>query len=79
MAKIRKSDRRKYCIGCRDNFYNGNNEYGIKECWCLDDAKVVKKKFVPMDMRPPWDIPPQKTLSCYRKKGYVAVDPKVLY
>jgi len=48
-----KAHKRKYCIRCRDNFYNGNNEYGIQECWCLDDAKVVWKKFVSMDMRPP--------------------------
>lgn len=29
---------RKYCSGCRDDFYNGE---GAKECWSLKTAKVV--------------------------------------
>ena len=31
---------KKYCVGCRDNFYNGNNPYDIQDCWCLQDVKV---------------------------------------
>ena len=27
-----KSEKLKHCVGCRDNFYNGNNPYGITEC-----------------------------------------------
>ena len=34
---------RKCCEGCRDNYYNGKNEHGIKECWSLKNAKVVKR------------------------------------
>jgi len=73
MKKIKKS----YCSGCKDNFYNGHNPYGIEECWALKDAEIVKKKFVPLDQRPPWRMPAETTLSCYRKNGYVALDPKV--
>jgi len=67
-----KQEKRKYCIGCRDNFYNGNNPYGIKECWNLKDAKFVKRKKIPIDLSPPYDhIKKQKVLSCYGQKGYV--------
>lgn len=31
----------KRCSGCRNDFYNGNNQYGISECWSVKDAKVV--------------------------------------
>jgi len=34
---------RSNCIGCEDNFYNGNNLLGIKECWHFKDAKVVMR------------------------------------
>lgn len=61
------------CAGCQENFYNGNNPMGIKVCWNLEDSKVVRRKFVPMSMRPPWDLPSEKTRDCHRRKGYVAV------
>ncbi len=33
---------KKYCVGCHSNFYNGNNEMGVKECWNFKTAKAVK-------------------------------------
>ncbi len=33
----------KYCEGCKDDFYNGNNGLGVKECWHLEDAKIVTR------------------------------------
>lgn len=75
MPRVKKT--KSMCVGCSENFYNGNNSYGVSECWNFKSAKVCKKKFVPMDMRPPWTMPSETTLSCYRKKGYVKVDPKV--
>lgn len=36
---MRMSDR-KYCTGCRDDFYNGQ---GAEECWLRKKAKVVKR------------------------------------
>lgn len=62
-----------HCSGCRDNFYNGNNPYGVQVCWNLKSAVIKKIKFVPWDMRPPWNVPAEKTNSCHSKKGYVAV------
>jgi len=31
---------KKNCVGCEQNFYNGFNPYGIKECWHLKKAKM---------------------------------------
>lgn len=54
------------CSGCRDNFYNGNNEYGVQECWSFKSAKVVDKIAYPSihctaSQRQTY----KKTLSCY--------------
>lgn len=70
---------KKHCIGCRDNFYNGNNEYGITECWSLKTAKLMKRKRVPMSQRPPWNQPAETLPNCYRQEGYVIVGPDVTY
>lgn len=34
---------KKYCSGCDSNFYNGNNQMGIKECWHFGKSKTVKR------------------------------------
>lgn len=65
------------CVGCRDNFYNGNNPYGVKECWAFKDAKVIKRKQVALDQNPPWNQEAHFEMSCKRVKGYVFVGPKV--
>lgn len=70
MKKVKKSD----CVGCRDNFYNGNNSLGVKECWSLASAKLIQRKQVPLDQRPPWDQPYEKRPSCYKRSGYVFVN-----
>jgi len=70
-----KNEKLKYCAGCRDDFYNGNNDMEIKECWNLQSAKLVLRKEVHIDQRPPWKQKPIKVLSCYRKPRYVYVEP----
>jgi hypothetical protein len=62
------------CGGCEDNFYNGNNPYSVKECWSYKSAKIKSRKRVPINQVPPWKQPPEKLLSCYKKKGYVFVE-----
>lgn len=32
---------KKHCVGCDNNFYNGNNPLGIKECTHFKDAKLI--------------------------------------
>ena len=73
-----KSEKLKLCIGCRDDFYNGNNNLGVKECFNLKSAQVVKRKFIGINDVPPWDWQRVvKTLSCHKKQGYVSVEPHV--
>jgi hypothetical protein len=66
------------CVGCRDNYYNHPQNSTTGECWSFSSARVRRKKFVPLDMRPPWTLPVVTTLSCYRRPGYVAVKPEVM-
>jgi hypothetical protein len=46
---------KKHCLGCRDNFYNSNNPYGIEKCWNLKNAKLVWR--IPVGH---WESPPYK-------------------
>lgn len=64
---------KKDCSGCEDDFYNGNNQYGIGECWAFKKAKLILRKQVSIHQSPPWDQKPVKRPSCYKKKGYVFV------
>lgn len=71
MKKPTKHD----CAGCRDDFYNGRNDIGVRECWCLADATFVRAKDVPINMRPPYThLPLTKRPSCYRAQGYVRME-----
>ena len=73
IGDMNKTEKRIYCAGCEQNFYNGNNSYGINECWNLEDAELVNLKKVHMNQSPPWTQPPIKVLSCYSQKGYIFV------
>ena len=66
------------CAGCYNNFYNGNNPYGVAQCWSFPKAQVAKRLKIPVDMRPPYKFPPQWTLSCHQPKGYVQVKPEAI-
>ena len=71
MPKMTKS----MCSGCEQNFYNGNNPYGVKECQNFQDAKVVKKIFIPIDMPPPYKgFKPESAPSCYDRYRWIKVD-----
>lgn len=69
--------RRKYCPRCRDDFYNGKNPIGVKECWCLPNSRVVRRKFVHVDAVPPLRMKSEWTLDCCHRDRYISVDPKV--
>ena len=64
------------CVGCRDDFYNGKNPYGVKECWSFKTAMLVMKKRVHIDQCPPWNQKPEEVPSCYRASGFVFVSPE---
>ena len=62
------------CSGCENNFYNGNNQYGVEKCWSFEKSTVMPRKRVSMSQVPPWKQKPTKMLSCYHEKGYVFVE-----
>lgn len=74
MSKPTKSD----CAGCCDNFYNGNNNLGVSECWCFKMATMVKARDVPISMPPPYTFPETVRPNCYKAKGYVRVKKEAL-
>jgi len=66
---------KKHCVGCYCDPYN----YGLggsNECWSLKSAKLVKKKEVSIDQRPPWNQKARTFPDCYHKQRYVYVDPE---
>jgi len=67
---------RKFCAGCEDDFYNGNNPYGVTECWSLKDAVRIKRKEVGVWQSPPWNQKAAMFPKCYHRKGFVYVAPE---
>jgi len=69
----------KYCDGCDNNFYNGNNPMGIKECWSFKTAKVVVKYvigwWVPQDRK--GNFSKITTHNCHTKTGKFAYFDKI--
>jgi len=63
-----------HCIGCSQNFYNGNTRLGVNRCWSFESARLIKRKQVALEQPPPWNQPAVPTLSCYRRKGYVFIN-----
>jgi len=63
------------CAGCEYNFYNGNNPYGITECWLLKKAQLIQRRRVGINDVPPWTAKPETLPSCYHKRGYIFVKP----
>lgn len=69
----------KFCSGCEDNFYNGNNPYGITECWHRAKAEQKSYRLIPISMPPPYlQISLKKLPNCYKAKGYAKVKPEAL-
>ena len=67
------------CSGCTEDFYNGHNPLGVKECWSLKTAVLVRRLRIPMDLRPPYlHIKPISVYQCRHEKGYVLVKPEAI-
>jgi hypothetical protein len=65
----------KHCKGCSDDFYNGNNDLGVRECWLLKRAKVVTRYKIGW-----WTQPTElgaftkvKTYDCHKASGRYAL------
>lgn len=65
-----------HCTGCRNNFYNGNNNLGVSRCWSLDSAKLVTKYRLSSSC-PMWiqeAYVKVRVPSCYHEAGYVHLE-----
>ena len=73
---------KKHCAGCRNNFYNGNNLHGVKECWSLKDAKREWRIPVGMQEAPPYKNKKKvKVPTCFHGDGpyrTIYVKPEVI-
>jgi hypothetical protein len=62
----------KYCYGCDNNFYNGNNPYNVQVCWSVKDAKIVFGKLLSIGQPDPSTyLETAKSVrrpNCYRPK-----------
>ena len=64
------------CIGCREDFYNGNNTLGVKECWNLKTAELIMRKEVSVHQVPPWNQAARLFPKCYCRDGYIYISPE---
>ncbi len=76
-AWAKDEKRKQYCGGCRNNIYNEPNNMGVTECWSLETAEVVLRKFVHVDQVPPWNQVAERTLSCHHRERYITVGRRV--
>ena len=54
------------CAQCQDDFYNGHNPMGVKECWMFKSAKVVNKVgYSSIHVMNGVDTKMVRTLSCW--------------
>lgn len=67
------------CLGCRDNFYNGNNPMGVKQCWMFPKAKVVVRYKIGWWTKPtqPGAYEKVETLNCHHATGKYALHEKL--
>lgn len=72
-----KSEKLKHCAGCRDNYYNCGNNFTTGYCWMIDKMKIVWRKEISIDQRPPWTQKAKRFPHCYRRPRYAYKDPKV--
>jgi hypothetical protein len=53
-----------------------NMASGKPECWSLKDAKLISRKEVSIDQRPPWNQKAGRFPNCYSRQRYVYVSPE---
>lgn len=67
-------EKKDYCLGCDEDFYNGKNPHGIKECWHLKDARIMDRYRIgimtPQDRKE--NFTRVRTLSCFTSTGLFA-------
>lgn len=74
---MRKKATQRDCSGCRDDFYNGHNELGVKQCWALKDAVIVPRLLIPINVAPPYKgWKPRTVPNCYHMERHATVKPE---
>lgn len=67
----------KHCSGCKDDFYNGKNPLGVKQCWMRKDATLEPRILIPVDMPPPYKgFKAKRRPTCYSAQRMVSVKPE---
>jgi len=66
------------CVGCYFNDYN-HGLGGATECWSFKTAKLVWRKKVHIDQKPPWKQKAVRVPNCYTQQRYVYVGPDQEY
>jgi len=69
----------KHCANCHDNFYNQKGNSSEGRCWSLDSMKLIMRKEVSVDQRPPWNQKARIIPDCYHRPRYVYVKPDQTY
>jgi hypothetical protein len=69
----------KHCAGCSEDFYNGHNPYGVKECWRRKTATLGEYRLIHIDQAPPYlNIKSQILPNCYIMTRHAKVKPEAL-
>jgi len=71
-----EAEKLKHCAGCHDDFYNHRGE-GAGRCWSLPSMKLILRKEVSIDQRPPWTQKARKFPACYHRERFVYLNPDV--
>ena len=60
------------CDGCRNDFYNGNNPLGVKQCWSRKTAKAVTRYRIHMNSLPgsPRAFTKIRVWDCRQEQGF---------
>lgn len=61
----------KNCSGCRNDFYNGHNEIGVKRCWSAADGTMVTRYSIGTWTQPtqPGAFTEKRVPNCYHRDG----------
>ena len=68
---MNEAEKLKLCVGCEQDFYNDKNPMGVKRCWHLATAKLVRRVRVGLWQRPPWNQEPVRVFHCRHERGNV--------
>jgi hypothetical protein len=82
-ANLQVNNKMDYCAGCYNDHYNtrvaDDNVQRHMCCWSLESAKIIPRKRVHINDRPPWNHTPELYPSCYREPKYIFAREKQTY